>query len=277
MKLLALDFDGTVYFAQEGGYRKQDVEAIRRFQQDGNLVGLNTGRALNFTDRFENLPPVISFDFYICGSGAQLADANEQLWEEKHLDFETVRTLSRTVPDVVQAFVADGTYYCLADHPNPFFSNPVQSIDDLAGKSFAGMSFEPETNEEALKIHQKILGLNLPVISQVNHTSVDVSPLGADKGAGLRAMAKHFNVEPENVFAVGDGDNDLPAILEAAAGFAMKSGSKLLQDHADYSVHSVAEAIGLIEETAAKRRDGPSQQVQESAGSCLPETENSRQ
>ncbi|MCF0261233.1 MAG: HAD family phosphatase, partial [Erysipelotrichaceae bacterium] len=189
----------------------------------------------------------ISFDFYICSSGAQLADANEQLWEEKHLDFETVRTLSKAIPGVVQAFIADGTYYCLADHPSPFFSNPAASIDDLAGKSFAGMSFEPETNEEALEIHQKVMDLNLPVVSQVNHTSVDLSPPGADKGAGLRAMAEHFHVKPENVYAVGDGDNDLPAILSAAAGFAMKSGSSLLQSHADFSVDSVAEAIACIE------------------------------
>ncbi|MCF0246259.1 MAG: HAD family phosphatase [Ileibacterium sp.] len=247
MKLLAVDFDGTVFFPGEGGYRVQDVEAIKRFQQDGNLVGLNTGRALHFTEHFEKVDCPIDFDFYICSSGAQLADANEISWKEARIDFETVRTLSDTFKDVMQVFIAGGMYYTLSDGPNPFFDNPVASLEVLADKSFAGMSFEPDTNEEALEIHKKIQSMNLDVVSQVNHTSVDLSPPGINKGTGLQEMAAYLNVPMKNVFAVGDGDNDAPAIQAAALGFAITAGSSFLKKCADYTVESTAQAIELIE------------------------------
>ena len=45
MKMLASDYDGTLYF--EFGYRKTDLEAIRQFQKEGNLFGLCSGRPLS--------------------------------------------------------------------------------------------------------------------------------------------------------------------------------------------------------------------------------------
>lgn len=47
MKVFASDFDGTIHFVDEkiGGYFKQeDLRAIKKFQENGNLFGLCTGR-----------------------------------------------------------------------------------------------------------------------------------------------------------------------------------------------------------------------------------------
>ena len=49
MKVFASDFDGTIHFVDEkiGGYFKQgDLRAIKKFQENGNLFGLCTGRPL---------------------------------------------------------------------------------------------------------------------------------------------------------------------------------------------------------------------------------------
>ena len=68
MKILASDFDNTLFFSD--GVHKEDVEAIRTFQKQGNLFGLCTGRQLEgikypFGGNREHPLTDIDFDFYI--------------------------------------------------------------------------------------------------------------------------------------------------------------------------------------------------------------------
>ena len=47
MRIFASDFDNTLHFVNEEGkgyFKKEDLEAIEKFQKEGNLFGLCTGR-----------------------------------------------------------------------------------------------------------------------------------------------------------------------------------------------------------------------------------------
>ena len=76
MKLLACDFDGTLYFpGKEAKISTEDIEAIKKFQSTGHLFGFCTGRPIygiiNFLDN------QIDADFYITNSGATIFDKNK--------------------------------------------------------------------------------------------------------------------------------------------------------------------------------------------------------
>jgi len=78
------------------------------------------------------------------------------------------------------------------------------------------------------------------LISQVAFTSsgvgfVEMSAAGVDKGTALRALADHLGVPLERTIALGDGENDIPALRTAGLGIAM--------GHADEAVRSAAHLV----------------------------------
>jgi hydroxymethylpyrimidine pyrophosphatase-like HAD family hydrolase len=68
-----------------------------------------------------------------------------------------------------------------------------------------------------------------------------------DKGSALEATAKEAGVELKDTIAIGDGDNDLPMILKAGLGVAMKNGEAHVKAAADYVTERTAEEHGVAE------------------------------
>lgn len=50
---------------------------------------------------------------------------------------------------------------------------------------------------------------------------LEISPEGVNKGASLAFLAKRLGLAPDEVMAFGDGQNDVPMIRYAGAGYAM--------------------------------------------------------
>ena len=70
---------------------------------------------------------------------------------------------------------------------------------------------------------------------------------GVDKGSALEATAKEAGVELADVIAIGDSDNDLPMILKAGLGVAMKNGEEHVKAAAGYVTERTAEEHGVAE------------------------------
>jgi len=69
----------------------------------------------------------------------------------------------------------------------------------------------------------------------------DITAKGADKGEGIRVMAKHLGFDPQYTMAFGDGGNDSSMILTAGIGVAMGNAIDSLKEQADYVTTSVDE------------------------------------
>jgi len=67
----------------------------------------------------------------------------------------------------------------------------------------------------------------------------DVTALGADKGEGLLAMARYFNLNPDHTMAFGDGGNDSTMVRKAGIGVAMGNAIDELKAEADYITTTV--------------------------------------
>ena len=64
MKVLASDFDNTLYFKNlEKGFKDSDIQAIRSFQAQGHLFGMCSGRPL--AGLLAPLQNIIQPDFFI--------------------------------------------------------------------------------------------------------------------------------------------------------------------------------------------------------------------
>ena len=90
MKVLASDFDGTLFF--KGKFREEDLKQIRTFQAQGNLFGLCTGRPL--AGITEAIRESVRCDFMILSSGAQILDGEGRTLYKACIDLETTASLS---------------------------------------------------------------------------------------------------------------------------------------------------------------------------------------
>ena len=111
MKVLASDFDGTLYF-QDEGYREQDIAAILEFQGQGHKFGFCTGRPLmgivNFLD--ERINP----DFYILNSGAYILDGQRRTIYKNKIAYDVCASLVADYGDIsITVFTEEFIYYTI--------------------------------------------------------------------------------------------------------------------------------------------------------------------
>ena len=69
----------------------------------------------------------------------------------------------------------------------------------------------------------------------------DITAMGADKGEGVLAMARHLGFDPKYTMAFGDGGNDTSMIRTAGVGVAMGNAIDDLKKEADFVTTSVDE------------------------------------
>ncbi|KAL2641506.1 hypothetical protein R1flu_009093 [Riccia fluitans] len=62
---------------------------------------------------------------------------------------------------------------------------------------------------------------------------LEILPPGQSKGAGVKMLLDHLGVHPEEVMAIGDGENDIEMLELAGWGVAMANGSKRTKEVAD--------------------------------------------
>ena len=61
----------------------------------------------------------------------------------------------------------------------------------------------------------------MTITKNLNGTTLEIAPEGVDKGQSLRFLAEHLGLTPDEVMAFGDGQNDVPMLEYAGAGYAM--------------------------------------------------------
>ncbi|XP_073130200.1 endoribonuclease YBEY, chloroplastic-like [Henckelia pumila] len=62
---------------------------------------------------------------------------------------------------------------------------------------------------------------------------LEIVPSGTSKGRGVRMLLDHLNVTPNEVMAIGDGENDIEMLELASLGVALSNGSKKAKDAAN--------------------------------------------
>lgn len=80
---------------------------------------------------------------------------------------------------------------------------------------------------------------------------VEIISTDSDKGKGLLELARRLGVPPENVYAIGDGENDLDMLRAASVSFVPVNGCKKAKALGDVPVCSnndgaVADALAWI-------------------------------
>ena len=227
MKIIASDFDGTLYRNHQISAR--DREAIRRWQAAGNLFGLVTGRDSGIREDAAELG--VTLDFTIAHSGALIFDRDGVLLREDSFD----------------AAIAKEYYSFAYDESGFSFQHERPDTDNRVGRE-TQIELLLHTGEDARALCELInarFGDRLN--SFTNGVWINTVAVGTSKASGIANFAALCGVERENIFAVGDSYNDL-SMLNAYDGYVVASasdGMKRLVSHVCEDIAHLTEIAGL--------------------------------
>lgn len=252
MKVFASDFDGTIHFVDEkiGGYFKQgDLRAIKKFQENGNLFGLCTGRPLYGFEGDDIGGP--ECDFIIASTGGIISRKENGLLkvlQEDTITTEQVGKIQELCDGRGILYIhADGHVFTLFERRPGYDSQVVlEHLEDLNGKHVTAISVWTPTLEMAETLTYEInkkFPEEMDAYQNVNW--LDAVHHGVSKGSGIKQAKKIFKADM--ISGIGDSFNDIPSLDAADVAFTFHRCDERVKQHADYIVDSVEQAIAIFE------------------------------
>lgn len=248
MKLLASDFDGTLFFSHlPEKILLSDVEAILKFQKQGNLFGVCSGRSLIGITACT--PASILYNFYIVSSGACVFDQNKKVLFSKNLEFNTIREVLTHVPDdTFSSYQTDQILYLKNQSPTGEYSVVIRDINELPQNAIRSMSLhfpgKPEVAMNIVKNLRTILKGKAELYQNVD--SVDICPAGCSKGAGIEIVQQYYGLCRDQIAAIGDSFNDISMLEKAGTPVTFQRSDVKIRRKSTHQVKQLCECIDLL-------------------------------
>ena len=242
MKLLASDFDGTLYFHDEDpSIRTKDVEAIKQFQALGHKFGICTGRPLSgITMITEGL---IDFDFYILNNGSTILNKDQEVIYERYMQLNDVLKVLERFNDLDTMIVTHDHFYLY--HPTRGWDDSrfkiIDDFNQIQEEHIMSFSFHVETEKDAKELVENINSMELPIIAYQNRNDVDCVYQECSKGCGIYFIKNYFLAEDDDVACIGDSYNDLPMLESVDKSFTFTNSPDTLKKH----VYKVVDSINM--------------------------------
>lgn len=251
MKLLATDYDGTLKYAQK--VMEEDIEAIQKWKQEGNLFVIVTGRSLeSISMEIEkyNLP----CDFIVSNNGGMVFDAKEKELMSNYLDYSTCLDIIQEIKKmehVASYVVNDGIHRHKVvvnaeetEQRYPTLQPDMSEAEVLDSGKFAQIVVSMATLDSALHVAEQInQNFSTNVVAYANNFAVDVVPKGISKATGLDFVVEYAAADETEVYSIGDAHNDIPMIEYGIHGCAMEMAADDVKQFATNVYASVHDLI----------------------------------
>ncbi len=255
--LIASDFDGTL--KDDNGVITDDVkDAIKAFITNGGRFTVCTGRIHQgfhlYDPEYINAPVLL-------GNGAMAYDYernevifNDAIGEE---GLEAVNDILANFPDVPIEFYNINKVCAvnINEHSEHHFTSQDIDFHNVKSPEEAPLPWTKVmiAAHGCSKEVQEILEKH-PEVNYLKTTGdyVEILKKGVDKGTGLLKLAIALGIDHNNVYAAGDGYNDVEMLIAAKGGFVPENGSAEALSVADYVTRSnndgcIAHAIEILD------------------------------
>lgn len=226
MKLIASDFDGTIFIDEK--IKTEDIRAIRDFQDNGNLFGFVTGRT--YHSLFVLIGGKLAPDFVIANNGSHIfvKDGKDMTEILKYsLDKDKLR-------DVID--------YYGRTYPTKLFTDKDRSVDRLEdlgeGEEILSLAIYSDHMlenpfQEDFSFHKSI-GV------------IDVINSAVSKQTGIEFIKDFYGFDKE-IIAIGDDFNDIEFLSNTSLSYSLDYvTNKEVRKVCNFSVRSVAELISNL-------------------------------
>lgn len=259
--LLASDYDGTL-LGSDRAVSMTNRDAITYFMGEGGIFTVATGRVYNafchqYDCSFINAPVIL-------GNGAVIFDFEKQretfesfLPDAALADFYKIRDEFKDL-----AFEVYCNRQIYAHRPNLITKRHLErvmadcEIRELEDIPAPWSSTLLEGDPDRLKTVQAYIEKNMPGLYEVSFSGdylLEVIAKGTDKGAAVMNLSKRLGIKAENVYTIGDNENDVPMLKAAYRGFAPENAVNAAKEAAWKIVSScdcgaVADVIKCLDE-----------------------------
>lgn len=245
-RLIAMDLDGTLNNDQKI-ITKKTKAALMAAQQRGIRLALASARPSPGLYRERDALRLQEFGGILMSyNGGRIVDAESgRTLFETAMDREQARRVLRSLEKLpVTPILDDGKQFFVTDHKgfkveyecrnNAMECTEVENLADFL--TFAPikilMSVDPA---EIMAVQARIAAL-LPEGLTVVQTApfyLEVIPQRINKGQGIRDICRALGIDPWEVIAFGDAENDIPMLRAAGVGVAMGNAAENVKAAAD--------------------------------------------
>ncbi|WLR52153.1 Cof-type HAD-IIB family hydrolase [Bacillus tianshenii] len=235
-KVVFFDIDGTL-LNEEKELPDSTKDAVQQLQNKGVHTVIATGRA---PFMFAPLREELGIDSFVSFNGQYVSFHGEIIYKNA-LHMEEIRKLEEDAK--------------VNQHPMVFLDHEAMKANEAfhpyIEKSMQSIKFEHPPFDPAYyhnrEIYQALLFCNGPDEEEGYRSSydnlrfirwhdysIDVLPQGGSKARGIQETIKRLNIPNENVYAFGDGLNDIEMLSSVGTGIAMgnaKDEAKHVSNH----------------------------------------------
>ena len=189
MKILASDFDNTIYFEENEEKNKKNIEAINDFISQGNIFCIITGR--NYTDLKQLLTNNnITYSYLICEDGAKIFNNMDYCIETTLLEEAVIKKIIPILEEENLDYYLDDGY-----NKTEYYGDCVKIVINC------------NNEEEKKRIIEKIKKIvDVHIYASRYHVNIIHKSVNKE-----RALKKLFNLEEldyDSLYVIGDNDND---------------------------------------------------------------------
>lgn len=274
-KLLAIDLDGTLFYPKRirKCICKKNVLFLRKWIDEGNKVVLVTSRSTQFTEKLKDeiQRPV---DFINCCS-SQIFANNELIFDKWMPNRELKEILSRIEEtyEPIAFLMTSENHPCIIKYSrkvnriftlfyriwwwfqfsyrepftvdNEMFENELNTAKIYKIMNFIGIrknksKISKEINKE---LREEFPEIESSWTAQVN----ELTPQGCNKGNGVERYCQLLDINPDDVYVVGDSGNDITMFNKFHEhSYCMKRGHPSARKYAKHVISRVYNLEKLI-------------------------------
>ena len=223
MKILASDFDNTIYYLDDPEKNKKNFEAIRNFVAYGNIFCIITGR--NYTDLKQLLSKHnIPYSYLVCEDGAKIFNNMDYCIDTTYLEKKEIEKIEEILKN-------EGCDYFLDDG-----YNPTQFLDDCV-KVVVNCN-DKEEKERIVKLVKEQLDVHI----YASRFHVNIIHKTVNKKHALKTLMNIEQLDYNLLHVIGDNDNDYE-MLKEFKGAVIKKHHEVLNDLHKEEVESLSDYI----------------------------------
>ena len=239
-KAVFFDIDGTI-FEFNKGTPDNTREAIHRLRENGHLAFISTGRSLSYIS--EDILDV-GFDGVLAGCGTYISYKGKEL-DNVRMDQEGLREALAFFEKIGIYPILEGWEWLYFDFeafpPERSWSKVYRQRFQHVIKPLTGHVGDFDCNKLTLFIKnakeaEMVIDRFDGVYHIVNHDNeyMELMPLGYSKATSIKKIEEYLHLANEDMYAIGDSNNDLEMFEACGTAICMGNGSPKAKEAADF-------------------------------------------
>jgi HAD superfamily hydrolase (TIGR01484 family) len=226
MKILASDFDNTIYYLDNEEKNKKNIDAIQRFVSYGNIFCIITGR--NFTDLKPFLTKYnIPYSYLICEDGAKIFNNMDYCIHTTYLEKSDIKKIEDLLKKENCDYYLDDGY------------NQTEYLDDCV--KVVVNSKDDKEKERIVKLVKSKIDVHI----YASRTHVNIIHKSVNKMHALKTLMNLEELDYHLLHVIGDNDNDYE-MLKEFDGAIIKEHHKKLDELKKQEVDTLSEYIDIL-------------------------------